>query len=459
MSIEFIGRDAIVQTPQVAFTYQVSESPREFDKYRGISNSLEWTNYNNYYGDYIVFPFGSNNDLPSIIKEVVQNNYIAPGTLKRKTELLWGLGPRLYKEEVLDGKVVRTWVEDKVIQKWLEKWDSEDYLLRCSTDYQYLQGAFTRVELNKGSRIGQPFINRLHNVQPDKARLAMLRAEAVTNRIPTHVVVTNWKLNHIMDIDGAKVYPLFNTQEPFAEPNSIMYSNMATFCTDYYTVPDIFGSLEWLNRSTAVPLIFKALSKNSINLKYHIVSPQAYWDKKRDDMKANCSTKQIEFKEQMLIDYQTEFLNKIAEVLSGEENTGKYLHTTNSFYVNGTNIMEEGWEVKVIDQNIKDFVDAQIKISERADAALSSGMNLAPVLGNINNSGNSNSGSEQIYAVINYLNTGIDIQEMIITKPLNLAIRANFPESGLKVGFYHNVPEQQQNVSPSNRSKNNSIPN
>ncbi|WP_230690829.1 hypothetical protein, partial [Streptococcus pneumoniae] len=81
------------------------------------------------------------------------------------------------------------------------------------------------------------------------------------------------------------------------------------------------------------------------------------------------------------------------------------LHTTKSFRVDQSNLIEEGWEVKVIDQNIKDFVLAQIKISERADAALSSGMNLHPVLGNINNSGSANSGSEQIMALINYLNT------------------------------------------------------
>jgi hypothetical protein len=77
------------------------------------------------------------------------------------------------------------------------------------------------------------------------------------------------------DLSPYKVYPLFDFSNPFANPNSVLYSNMYSFCTDYYTVPDLYGSLEWLNRSTSVPLIFKALSKNSINLKYHIVSPQA----------------------------------------------------------------------------------------------------------------------------------------------------------------------------------------
>jgi hypothetical protein len=43
-------------------------------------------------------------------------------------------------------------------------------------------------------------------------------------------------------------------------------------------------------------------------------------------------------------------------------------------------------EIKVIDQNIKDFVQAQISISERADHALS-GLNLHSPLGNVSESG------------------------------------------------------------------------
>jgi hypothetical protein len=453
MNIEYVGRDAIVQTPEVAFTYQIAENPRDFDKFRGGSQSLEWNNIDNYYGDYLVYPFGINNDLPSYIKEVVQNNYIAPGLLNRKVELLWGSGPKLYKEEYKEGRVVRTWTEDKAIQKWLDGWDYEKYLLQSSTDYQHVQGTFTRFELNKGSRIGKGLINQLHIETTDKARLAVLRA--FKEKTPTHVIVTDWALKHVQSLE-AKTYPLFDFRDPFANENSILYSNKYTFCTDYYTVPEIYGSLEWLNRSTAVPLIFKALSKNSINLKYHIISPQSYWDKKENQMKENCVFKGIEYKQSMLEEYKTDFLKKIAKVLSGEGNVGKYLHTSKEFTVDGTNLIEHGWEIKVIDQNIKDFVDAQIAISQRADRAVSSGISLHSALGNMSETGKVDSGSEQLYALISYLNTGIDIQEMIICKAINYAIKANFPDTDIKIGFYHNVPEKQQETSPKDRSINNS---
>ncbi len=454
MNIEFIGGDAIVQTPEVAFTYQVSENPREFESFRGSSQSLNWDNHENYYGDFIVFPYGTNNDLPSYIKDVVQNNYIAPGLLNRKTELLWGSGPKLYKESYEGNIPIREWLEDKEIQKWLDKWDYEQYLLQSATDYQHLQGVFTKFELNKGFRIGKPTINQLKVLSPDKARLAVLRANK--EKKATHVIVTDWKLNHASHIEDAKIYSLFDFRNPFQKPNAVFYSSKYTFCTDYYTVPEIYGSLEWLNRSTAVPLIFKALSKNSINLKYHIISPQKFWNMKEDEIKQNCVTKQIEYKASMLLEYQTEFLKKISKVLSGEDNTGKYLHTVKMLEVDGTNLLEHGWEIKVIDQNIKDFVEAQIKISQRADRAVASGISLHSALGNMSETGKVDSGSEQVYALISYLNTGIDIQEMIICKPINYALKANFPDKDLKIGFYHNVPEKQQDVTPADRSINNS---
>jgi len=451
--IEYVGSDAIVETPQVSFTYQVSDNPRDFSKYKGQSDNLDWNTVENYLGDYIILPYGSNNDLPNIIKDVIQNNYIAPGLLKRKSELLWGLGPRMYTESFENNRIVKNWIEDKAILKWLESFDYEKYLLNCAVDYQHIQGTFTRFELNKGYRVDKPFINKLHHIAPDKARQARLMATDIKN--PTHVVVTDWSLQNANSIEKAKAYPLLDPFNVYKHGNSIMYSNMYSFCTDYYTVPDIYGSLEWLNRSTAVPLIFKALSKNSINLKYHIISPQAYWDNKQQEIQDNCTIKQVEYKASMLLDFQKSFLEKISAVLSGEENTGKYLHTTKSLTVDGSNLLEHGWEVKVLDQNIKDFVESQIKISQRADRAVASGISLHSALGNMSETGKVDSGSEQHYALISYLNTGIDIQEMIITKPLNIAIKANWPESNIKIGFYHNVPEKQEDVSPADRSINN----
>jgi hypothetical protein len=56
----------------------VSETPRDFYKLKGKSNDLDWNNQHSYIGDYLVYPFGANNDLPDIIKRC-SNQLIAPG--------------------------------------------------------------------------------------------------------------------------------------------------------------------------------------------------------------------------------------------------------------------------------------------------------------------------------------------------------------------------------------------
>ncbi|OIQ22046.1 MAG: hypothetical protein BM557_01320 [Flavobacterium sp. MedPE-SWcel] len=452
--IERVGSSAIVQSGTVAYTYEASESPRDFDRYKTVSNdNLNWSSQHNFIGDYVVYPYGSNNDLPEQIKEVVQNNNLAPGILTKKTQLLWGSGPALYRDTTVDGKRQRVWEEDEAILNWLESWDFEDYLLRLCVDYQHMQGVYSRIIQSRGTRVGNNFIARLEHIPTDKARLASLKA--AQSKAATHIVTTDWSFATPDALSEYRAYNIFDFTRPFKHKNAILYSNMYSFCTDYYTVPDLYGSMEWLRRSTAVPLIFKALSKNGINLKYHIVSPQQYWDDKAEALRSECVKKGQEYKESMLEEYKDGVLKTISKVLSGEENTGKFLHTSKTIKIEGATLSEHGWEVKVVDQKIKDYVESQIKIADRADVAVTSGIGLHGSLGNIAVNGKADSGSEQLYALKNFMATGIDIPEMIITKAINYAIKANFPTTRLKIGFYHMVPEKEQDVNPKDRMKNN----
>lgn len=447
MNIEFVGTDAIVETEQVAFTYSINNMPRDLYREREDNEPLTFDNTTAIViGDYKLHPYGSNDNLPDIIRDVMVRNYVAPGLLTKKTQLLWGTGPMLYREGISDNIVIKKWLDDSELPKdvieWLGSWDYEDYLLKCATDYGVMQSNMTKLHPN----VNYNGIAYLEHVFINKGRLA----SRVDTDETTHLVISNNSFANSNIINTLKAYPLYKFGRELNKTYGY-YSNSYTFCTDYYTIPDIYGSLEWLKRSTSVPLIFRALSKNSMNLKYHIVSPEAFWDSKRAIIKENCTNKGLEYKESMLIEFQTEFLRKMATVLSGEENTGKYLHTTKSFMVDGTNLIEHGWEIKVIDQNVKDFVEAQIKISQRADHALSSGIGLHSALGNVSESGKSDSGSEQIYALKNYLATGVDIPEMIVTKAFNIALKVNFPNEKLKIGFFHQVAEKEQDINPKER--------
>lgn len=432
----------------VAFSYEVTQeyNPRD----NRPTDTLNWDLVHPV-GDYYVLPYGSYDDLPIVIKNVIKNNSKAPGLINRKTELLWGNGPKLYKTKYIGDKEYRDIVEISDVQDWLENFEYEKYFLALIEDYHHLQGCFTEIVQSKGYLVNKPFINTLKHIPPHRARLAV--EKGAKNIEATHCFIGDYTLNQINYLES-KVLPLFDFKKPFSKSRSVYYSSKYSFCTDYYSIPDVYGSLEWIRRSTAVPLIFKALTENSMNLKYHIQSPAIFWVKKKEDLQTYYLEQGKTFTEQDFLDYQNRYMEELTTVLSGIAATGKLLHTCTEIYNEGHNLLELGWKIEVIDQKIIDFVNAQVKIVDTADRSLAAGISVHPVLGNITDTGRANSGSEQIYALLNYLNTGINIQEMLITKACNMALKANFPKYNVKIGFFHNVPEILSNINPENRSNN-----
>lgn len=449
MNIEYVGNNAIIDDGKNVFTFEVSDNPRSFDSYRLDKQTLDWTDNRYHLGNWRVFPYGNDNQLPKNLRDIVQENYRAPGLLKKKTQWLWGKGPKLYIEKYEDNKLVKEWQEDAEIQAWLSDWDFEKYLKKACVDFNHLEGVFTKFVQSKGGRIGVPTIAKLEHCPPDRARLA---CDLQSGQIdPTHVVVTDWNFEMINAILNPKVYPIFDFKNPFEHKNSILYSNMYSFCSDYYTVPDIYGAFEWIRRSTAIPLILRAMSKNAMNVKKHIISPQKFWDDAQDKLQKRAEKMGKPYKDSMLAEYKENLLREISKTLSNEENTGKFWHSTKDFTVEGTNLIEHGWEINAIDEKIKDFINSQLEISKRADHVLSSVVGIGSVLGNVSESGSHNSGSDRIYAMKDYLQTGIDIPEMIVCKAINFALRSNWPNKKHKIGFYHDEPKAEKEETPKDR--------
>jgi hypothetical protein len=451
MNIDRSSNGTIVHSEQMCYTFKTSENPRDFEEFRNKEESLDWVNKDYHVANWKIHPYGDNNNLPKEIQHVIQNNSDAPGELKRKTNLLWGKGPKLYKEEIVENELVRTWLEDAEVQVWLDTWDYEKYLEKCSVDFQYIEGFFTKFYLNRAfTRLGQKAsIAKLEHSQLDRTRKVSKRGNKSANA--THALVTDFAFETMSDLMDLSIYPLFDYKNPFKYTNALHYSNMYSFCQDYYTVPDIYGALEWIRRSNATAIILKALSKNGINPSYHIESPQAFWDLKAAALKKNCEERGTPYNDQVLIDYETNLLQGIAKVLSSAENSGKFWHTKKAFEVNGTNIIEHGWTIDRIPENVLDYITAQEKISNHASKKISGSIGLHSAIGGTGSETKVNSGGEQHYALQNYLLTQNDIPEMIVMKHLNMALKINFPNKKLKMGFYHISPKKLQDVTPSER--------
>lgn len=444
--IEFIDEESAISTDEKAsFTFEVIDKRRNTTQPWSPLDVFTNRGYVSRFQDWNIFPYGENNNLPLSIRNIVYANSIVPGILNKKTGLNWGKGPKLY-EETFDekGNLVRKWQKDATIEKWLKSWNSDKFLLKGAVDFSHIESYYAKFIFKKGWRLGDaPFIYKLEHIQSYRPMVVGKR------QTPTHILMEKKD-----DPNQYEVYPLqYSDADLVKASQSVMYTNLPSFCSDFFSIPQILGSIPWIVQSTNVPKFLEALSKNSINIKYHITSPQEFWNQKRDELKDQCADKNIPYDEKMLKALKRKMLRDIQKVLSTIENAGKFWHSEQVMFVEGVNIIEMGWKITPIDTKMGDIVKAHIDIANKADQSASTGVGIGGSLGNTGDKGKANGGSEQYYALNNYLQTGIDIPEMVIMDPINFAIKTNWPDSNLKLGFYHTEPQRQEDMTSGDRNK------
>ncbi len=396
-----------------------------------------------------IIPWGEQNNYPDQLREILDDNNLTPEVLNKQAQLLWGQGPALYKTVFENGTRRKIWVSDPAIETWLKSWDWEDYLLRSVIEFRTINGHFTKYIRNRGPRIGRSgVIVRLDHVSSVFSRCEWPDANWVIRNIITGDFDQPWKL-------GLKSFPVFDPADPFAYPIAMRYSNLYSFALDHeYSRAPWHGTINWIKLSSSIAKLLTAFNSNSAAIKYHVKSPAIYWAQKEEELQKQCIEKNVPYNEKMLKDLKDETFKKITLALSGAEKVGKMVTTEELFDEAAGEYI--GWKIEVLDQKVKDFIDAQINISSRAAFETTSGIGLHPALSNLSKDGNLPSGSEQLYAFKLYLSTGVDIPESIVTKDINLAIQANFPGTDLKVGFYHDNVLTEEATNPKNRVKNQS---
>ncbi|WP_196890378.1 hypothetical protein [Aureivirga marina] len=414
-----------------------------------VHNFSDWTRTKLKAGNFEVIPYGKDNKLDKQLQDTIFPNHLAPRILTKKAFLLWGTGPTLYKLTPEGKNIVREYVEDSKIEEWLYSFDIEKTLLNSITDYYYTESCFQKIIRKKGSRLGLNTLPEIEHISFKKCRLAYRKSDK--RKKATHVVVGDWENGNSNDF---KVYPLFDPFSPDKYPISIAYNFQSTFGMDDYAMPDLYGSLASIKRSTSIPYIIEAYTKNSINIKYHITSPARFWEKKRDQLKKFYEAKKQVYKEKYLDELKSKILKTITDLLSDVDNVGKIWHSELIIETLGGKQIEHGWKITPIDQKIKEFVDAQLKIGTHFDFNTVAGLGLHSALANVGADGKSDSGSEQLYALKNHLLTETNIPEMIVCKTINQLIKYFF-KTKIKLGFYQSLPEREEDLSSENRIKNN----
>lgn len=411
-----------------------------------------------------IVPYGHNNDLPSVIRKIMDNSNIGPGILERKIGLQYGEGPFLYKEEIveIDGKnyIFRQPTDSPIVKKWLDSWDWQRYIDVVTTEVIYLKGHFTRTYRNRASRLTAEERSIL-SAQGIDSSDKILKLEAVLStwaRLgwPEHPEknLANVKEIYVGDFEnnclhsGIATFPVFDIREPFKHRVSMSYHNIYSFGRNFYSVPSYYGTLKWLTTASDIPDIINYLTENGISAAYHIHSPQRYWDDKRQKLMEKYPNEADPQIDRRLQELKDQLFGDIVRTLTGKANAGKFIQSVDFYDMDG-NFCE--WKVEPIDQKIKDFIEAQIKVSEKADSAATSGMGLNPALANLVTNNSFSGGSQQLYAEKFHVRTDVNIPERIIFEAINQAIAINFPEEEVKMGFYRKEILKESDVAPKDR--------
>ncbi|WP_375585970.1 hypothetical protein [Cyclobacterium xiamenense] len=448
--IQKIGKSRLVNTDAGAFV--MGNNPfAHFDEYAGLSRTVDWEADPTIIGGQKLVPHGLNNDLPVIIRDIMDKNNLAPGILEREMGLLYGDGPQLYQVKYEEGKVSREYVEDASVQAWLDSWDYKRYIDMAMVEYKYMKGVYVKRVRNRAPRIGGPgMIKYLEVVPGTDARLEWPEQGPKRLESVKRIWVGDFQ-NHCLHT-GMTGYPMHDPWKPFQYGISIGYHNKYSFGRNFYSVPSYYGSLNWIMRSSDIPEVLKYLSENGITSAYHIHSPEGYWVAKEEKIEKMHPGETDAQRSKRLEELKDETFQKMARVLTGKRNAGKFIETVDFYDEDGN---KNEWKVEAIDQKIKDFVESQVKIGEKADSATTSGMGLHPSLSNIIVNGQLSSGSQMLYALKLYMASDTTLPEEVIFEPINQAIAANFPGKKLRMGFYHHSVMKEEDVAPNDRVVNN----
>lgn len=396
-----------------------------------------------------VVPWGPDNNMPNAIRDLLEKNNLGPGILDRKTGLLYGQGPMLYRVRIENNERIQEWLEDDEIQQWLDSWDYKEYIRNNLVEYTHMNGHFTKYYMGKGVRIGRPWVQRLESLHSGEARLVW--PDDDSRRLENVKEFLTGDFESFRSRTFRK-YPKFDKWNPTKYETAVKYHSMRSFGRSMYAISCFYGSVPWLENANNLPEIIRHLNENMIAAAYVVHSPQEYWNQKRElimTMHEDWDEAKIQKEMERLKDELTEI---IADVMAGKKNAGKFFSCVDFMDDLGHT---QSWKIEPIEMNIDKYIEAQAKISRIADSSTTSGFGLSPALANIIIDGKSDSGSQMLYALKIFYGADTQIPEEIALEAINDAIRINFPhKKGIFLGIYRKVINKEDNVSAPDRPTN-----
>jgi len=418
MSKDIIAMNNVAILPNSNSIYEklsASTNPRDIaDDYSFNNPFIENTIHRGemIVGDDIIITDGPDNLFPQRWKNLIQQDSIMPGLLRQKIDLLLSGGLKIFVEKKVDDKVIHDEIIDHKVSDFLDSINIDDYIGRLATDYVYVERCASFMVPNMASRISS-----LSNL----ANIATIKHIPIENiRIGKKVslyddfykfFISDWGLwNHQVDRFSA-----FNPADPFADV-SIMYKFMPSFCSDYYGRPSTIGVANYLSLKL---LLLNNTADGIVNapFRYHIESPQEYWD----NIKSTNG-----WTEQEIDDYEADVLRAMDDFLKANDgkNAMKRFHT--KFKLSDYGKERLGWSIKTLEDKTQDRTDANFKVFEKINEHVIAALSLDPAISNIQIQGKLSSGLDKLTAFNIHMLINTPQPRKFILAAINAAIKVNF---------------------------------
>ena len=395
-----------------------------------------------------VVPWGPDDQMPRMVRDLLEKNNIGPGILARKEGLIYGQGVQLYRSIIRDNEVIQEWTQDSEIQSWLDSWDYRRYVREALTEFLHMSGHFTKYQCAKSVRIGNAWIHSLKCLPSADCKLVWPDPK----KTPTLDDIREILVGDMERWRQLEIFPVFDKWHPADYEAAVGYHSHRSFGRNIYAISSFHGSIPWMQDANDIAEIVRALNDNVIAAAYIVHEPEIYWRQKREAIEQDYPEWTDQEVAKKLDQLRDQVTLQIADVMAGKQNAGKFFTCVD--FVDETG-HQQSWKIEPIELNLDKYITAQKDISKMADSATTSAMGLSPALANIIIDGKSDSGSQMLYALKIFYGADTVIPEQIVLEALNDALHINFPQKkDLFLGFYHKTIQKEDNVSAGDRMTN-----
>jgi hypothetical protein len=337
--------------------------------------------------DYLVVPWGEDNDLPAqIITKVAKSHDLSSGMFFN-TQLGYGLGIMPVRMEITPNntgelKMSYTPVTDNdEINQFFENNDVSGWLLEQLTDLNYFYHCFSSVLLNGDSPESRKIVELRHrdasfmrfqkmndNAVIENCLYSPLWADGEQKEEDIIAIKLLDSHNPIIDLKrriGREIYPDGSKKDEKAY-EYIISVNLPSPGRSYYRKPPWYALIEsgWYDFATAIPEFKKAIMTNQMTIKYMVYIEDGYFKRifAEEGIKDDAAKKARVKKE----------YSDIQTFLSASKNAGKAVYGRMYYSVDG----KERKDVIIEEMEHKFKGGEYIEDSEEASNILAYGMGI-----------------------------------------------------------------------------------